>query len=112
MAALKRMVPRDRGTIVQVGSALAYRAIPLQAPYCGAKFAIRRFTDSIRTELLHDKSNVHIPRVHLPPVNTRVQLVQESAAEPIYRPRWRQRPSRGRPSTGAANSGSADRPSR
>ena len=70
MAALKRMLPRDRGTIVQVGSALAYRAIPLQAPYCAAKFAIRGFTDSIRTELIHDKSNVHITMVQLPAVNT------------------------------------------
>jgi NAD(P)-dependent dehydrogenase (short-subunit alcohol dehydrogenase family) len=70
MAALKRMLPRDRGTIVQVGSALAYRAIPLQAPYCGAKFAIRGFTDSIRTELIHDKRNVHITMVQLPAVNT------------------------------------------
>lgn len=70
MAALKRMLPRDRGTIIQVGSALAYRAIPLQAPYCGAKFAIRGFTDSIRTELLHDKSNVRITMVQLPAVNT------------------------------------------
>jgi len=70
MAALKRMLPRDRGTIIQVGSALAYRAIPLQAPYCGAKFAIRGFTDSIRTELLHDKSNVQITMVQLPAVNT------------------------------------------
>jgi NAD(P)-dependent dehydrogenase (short-subunit alcohol dehydrogenase family) len=70
MSALKRMLSRDRGTIVQVGSALSYRAIPLQAPYCGAKFAIRGFTDSIRTELLHDKSNVHITMVQLPAVNT------------------------------------------
>ena len=70
MAALKRMVARDRGTIVQVGSALSYRAIPLQAAYCGSKFAIRGFTDSLRTELLHDKSNVHITMVQLPGVNT------------------------------------------
>ncbi|MGZ4217803.1 MAG: SDR family oxidoreductase [Solirubrobacteraceae bacterium] len=70
MAALKRMSERDRGTIVQVGSALAYRAIPLQAAYCGAKFAIRGFTDSIRTELLADKSNVRITMVQLPGVNT------------------------------------------
>jgi short chain dehydrogenase len=70
MAALRRMLRRDRGTIVQVGSALAYRAIPLQAPYCAAKFAIRGFTDSIRTELLHDKSHVHITMVQLPAVNT------------------------------------------
>ncbi|MGI8428248.1 MAG: SDR family oxidoreductase [Solirubrobacteraceae bacterium] len=70
MAALKRMVPRDRGKVVQVGSALAYRAIPLQAAYCGAKFGIRGFTDSIRTELLHDKSRVQITMVQLPGVNT------------------------------------------
>lgn len=70
MAALERMTARDRGTIVQVGSALAYRAIPLQAAYCGAKFGIRGFTDSIRTELRHDKSKVHITMVQLPGVNT------------------------------------------
>ena len=70
MAALKRMTARDRGTIVQVGSALSYRAIPLQAAYCGSKFAIRGFTDSIRSELLHDKSSVHITMVQLPGVNT------------------------------------------
>ncbi len=70
MAALKRMTARDRGTIIQVGSALSYRAIPLQAAYCGAKFGIRGFTDSIRTELLHDKSRVHITMVQLPGVNT------------------------------------------
>jgi NADP-dependent 3-hydroxy acid dehydrogenase YdfG len=70
MAALKRMTARDRGKIVQVGSALSYRAIPLQAAYCGAKFAIRGFTDSIRTELLHDHSNVQITMVQLPAVNT------------------------------------------
>jgi len=70
MVALRRMSARDRGTIVQVGSALAYRAIPLQAAYCGAKFAIRGFTDSIRSELLHDNSNVRITMVQLPGVNT------------------------------------------
>jgi NAD(P)-dependent dehydrogenase (short-subunit alcohol dehydrogenase family) len=70
MSALRRMLPRDRGTIVQVGSALSYRAIPLQAAYCGAKFAVRGFTDSIRTELIHDGSNVHITMVQLPAVNT------------------------------------------
>ncbi|PZR97530.1 MAG: short-chain dehydrogenase [Candidatus Nephthysia bennettiae] len=69
-SALKRMVPRDRGTVVQVGSALAYRAIPLQAPYCGAKFAVRGFTDSVRTELLHRGSRVWISMVQLPAVNT------------------------------------------
>jgi short-subunit dehydrogenase len=70
MAALRRMVPRDRGTVVQVGSALAYRAIPLQAAYCGAKFGIRGMTDAVRTELLHQRSRVWITMVQLPAVNT------------------------------------------
>lgn len=70
MAALKRMRPRDRGTIVQVGSALAHRSIPLQSAYCGAKHAVAGFTESIRSELIHEKSNVHIVIVHLPGVNT------------------------------------------
>jgi NAD(P)-dependent dehydrogenase (short-subunit alcohol dehydrogenase family) len=70
MAALQRMTPRDRGTIVQVGSALGYRAIPLQSAYCGAKHAINGFTESVRTELLHDHSNVKITIVQMPAVNT------------------------------------------
>jgi NAD(P)-dependent dehydrogenase (short-subunit alcohol dehydrogenase family) len=70
MAALQRMVPRDRGTIVQVGSALGYRAIPLQSAYCGAKHAINGFTESVRCELLHDHSNVSITIVQMPAVNT------------------------------------------
>jgi NAD(P)-dependent dehydrogenase (short-subunit alcohol dehydrogenase family) len=70
MAALRRMRPRDRGVIVQVGSALAYRAIPLQAPYCGAKHGLRGFTDTVRCELLHDRSRVAITMVHLPALNT------------------------------------------
>jgi len=70
MAALKRMAPRDDGVIVQVGSALAYRSIPLQAPYCGAKAAIRAFTGSVRTELLHNGSRVHITMVQMPALNT------------------------------------------
>ncbi|HEY7398507.1 MAG TPA: SDR family oxidoreductase [Gaiellaceae bacterium] len=70
MAALERMVPRDRGVVVQVGSALSYRAIPLQSAYCGAKFAIRGFTDSVRTELMHDGSKVWITMVQLPALNT------------------------------------------
>ena len=70
MAALRRMRDRDAGVIVQVGSALAYRAIPLQSAYCGAKFAQRGFTDAVRTELLHDRSRVRITSVHLPAVNT------------------------------------------
>jgi NAD(P)-dependent dehydrogenase (short-subunit alcohol dehydrogenase family) len=69
-SALRRMVPRDHGTIVQVGSALAYRGIPLQAAYCGAKHAIRGFTDSLRCELLHDGSNVWVTMVQLPAHNT------------------------------------------
>jgi short-subunit dehydrogenase len=69
-AALDRMLPRDRGTIVQVGSALAYRGIPLQSAYCGAKHAIKGFTESVRCELLHERSNVHITMVQLPAVNT------------------------------------------
>jgi short-subunit dehydrogenase len=70
LAALRRMRARDRGTIVQVGSALAYRAIPLQASYCASKFAIRGFVDSLRCELLHDKSGVRITSVHMPALNT------------------------------------------
>ncbi len=70
MAALKRMRRRNRGTIVQVGSALAYRSIPLQAPYCGAKSALRGFTDSLRSELIHDKSDIHLTMVHLSAFNT------------------------------------------
>jgi NAD(P)-dependent dehydrogenase (short-subunit alcohol dehydrogenase family) len=70
MAALRRMRPRDRGTIVNVGSALSYRAIPLQSAYCGAKFAIRGFTDSLRCELLHERSRIHLTMVHLPAMNT------------------------------------------
>jgi NAD(P)-dependent dehydrogenase (short-subunit alcohol dehydrogenase family) len=70
MAALKRMQPRDRGKIVQVGSALAYRGIPLQSAYCGAKHAIQGFTESLRTELFHDGSNVTITMVQMPAVNT------------------------------------------
>lgn len=70
MAALKRMHSRNRGTIVQVGSALAYRSIPLQSPYCGAKHAIVGFTDAIRSELIHDGSSVHITAVMLPAMNT------------------------------------------
>ena len=69
-AALTRMVPRDRGTIVQVGSALAYRGIPLQAPYCGAKHAAKGFVESVRCELRHRGSRVHITMVQLPGLNT------------------------------------------
>jgi NAD(P)-dependent dehydrogenase (short-subunit alcohol dehydrogenase family) len=68
--ALDRMLSRDHGTVVQVGSALAYRGIPLQSAYCGAKHAIQGFHDSLRCELLHDKSNVHVTMVQMPAVNT------------------------------------------
>jgi NAD(P)-dependent dehydrogenase (short-subunit alcohol dehydrogenase family) len=70
LAALRRMRPRNRGTIVQVGSALAYRAIPLQAAYCGAKHALRGYTDSLRCELMSERSNVWVTTVHLPGLNT------------------------------------------
>jgi NAD(P)-dependent dehydrogenase (short-subunit alcohol dehydrogenase family) len=93
MVALKRMVPRDRGTVVQVGSALSYRAIPLQSAYCGAKFGMRGFTDSVRTELMHDGSNVWITMVQLPAVNTpqfnwcRTRLPDHpQPVPPIYQP--------------------------
>ena len=70
MAALKHMRRRNAGTIVQVGSALSYRAIPLQSAYCGAKFAIRGFTDALRSELKHDSSGIRLTMVQLPAVNT------------------------------------------
>jgi NAD(P)-dependent dehydrogenase (short-subunit alcohol dehydrogenase family) len=70
LAALKRMLPRDCGTIVQVGSALAHRSIPLQSAYCAAKHAMQGFTESLRCELIHDKSNVRVTMVHLPALNT------------------------------------------
>jgi short-subunit dehydrogenase len=70
LSALKRMLPRDRGMIVQVGSALAYRSIPLQSAYCAAKHAIAGFTDSLRCELIHDKSNVRVTMVQMPALNT------------------------------------------
>jgi NAD(P)-dependent dehydrogenase (short-subunit alcohol dehydrogenase family) len=70
LAALRRMKPRDRGAIVQVGSALAYRGIPLQSAYCAAKHAIQGFHDSLRSELIHDGSNVHVCMVQMPAINT------------------------------------------
>lgn len=70
LAALKRMLPRDRGTIVHVGSALAYRSIPLQAAYCASKHAVLGFFAALRTELLHDHSNVHTTMVQMPALNT------------------------------------------
>jgi len=70
LAALKRMLPRDNGVIIQVGSALAYRGIPLQAAYCAAKHAIQGFVDSLRCELIHDKSNVRVTMIEMPALNT------------------------------------------
>jgi NAD(P)-dependent dehydrogenase (short-subunit alcohol dehydrogenase family) len=70
LAALKRMLPRNHGSIVQVGSALAYRGIPLQAAYCAAKHAVQGFTDSLRSELIHDKSRVRVTMVQMPALNT------------------------------------------
>jgi len=93
LAALRRMQPRDRGTIVQVGSALAYRSIPLQSAYCAAKHAIVGFTDSLRSELGHDRSRVHLTVVHLPALNTpqfdwvRSRLPRRAQpVPPIYQP--------------------------
>lgn len=93
MAALKRMRPRDRGTIVHVGSALAYRGVPLQTAYCGAKHAIQGFHESLRTELMHDGSHVRVTMVQLPAVNTpqfswvRSRLPERAQpVPPIYQP--------------------------
>jgi len=93
MAALKRMQARNRGAIVQVCSALSYRSIPLQSPYCGAKHAIVGFTDSIRSELIHNQSKVHITAVMLPAMNTpqfswcRTRLPRHpQPVPPIYQP--------------------------
>jgi hypothetical protein len=93
IAALRRMWLRDAGTIVQVGSALSYRGIPLQAPYCGAKHAIRGFTDSLRCELLHEKKNIKLSMVQLPAMNTpqfswcRTKLPNHpQPVPPIYQP--------------------------
>jgi short-subunit dehydrogenase len=93
LAALEQMRLRDRGTIVQVGSALAYRSIPLQAPYCGAKAALCGFTDALRCELLHDRSRVRLTMVHLPGVNTpqfewsRTHMqTRHRPVGPVYRP--------------------------
>ena len=70
LAALKRMLPRDKGHIIQVGSALAYRGIPLQSAYCASKHAIQGFMDSLRCELIHDKSRVRVTMVQMPAMNT------------------------------------------
>ena len=93
MAALRRMRRRGSGTVVNVGSAVAYRALPLQAAYCGAKAAIRGFTDSLRSEILHDGDDIHLTMVHLPAVNT-PQFAwslnrtgkQQQPVPPVYEP--------------------------
>jgi len=91
--ALKRMVPRDRGSIVQVCSAMSYRGIPLQSPYCGAKAACKNFTESILTELIHNKSKVQVSMIQLPGLNTtqftwgRTKLPKQTMpVPPIYQP--------------------------
>lgn len=93
MAALKHMRSRNEGTIVQVGSALSYRAIPLQSAYCGAKFAVRGFTDALRSELKHERSPIRLTMVQLPAVNTpqfdwaRSRLPRKlQPVPPIYQP--------------------------
>ena len=92
-AALRRMKERNRGTIVQVGSALAFRGIPLQAPYCGAKAAGKNFTESVITEIKHHGWDIHVSMVHLPGVNTtqftwgRTKLPKQTQpVPPIYQP--------------------------
>jgi NAD(P)-dependent dehydrogenase (short-subunit alcohol dehydrogenase family) len=92
-AALRHMRARDEGTIIQIGSALAYRSIPLQSAYCAAKSAIRGFTDSLRSELIHDDSKIAVCMVQLPAVNTpqfdvvRNKLGQHAQpVPPIYQP--------------------------
>jgi NAD(P)-dependent dehydrogenase (short-subunit alcohol dehydrogenase family) len=92
-AALRRMVPRDRGSIVQVCSAMSYRGIPLQSPYCGAKAACKNFTESILTELIHRKAKVRVSMIQLPGVNTtqftwgRTKLPKQTMpVPPIYQP--------------------------
>ena len=93
LAALRRMLPRNRGLIIQVGSALAYRGIPLQSAYCAAKHAIQGFVDSLRCELIHDKSRVQVVMIDMPALNTpqfswvRSRLPRKSQpVPPIYQP--------------------------
>jgi short-subunit dehydrogenase len=88
-AALKRMRPRDRGVVIQVGSALAFRSIPLQSAYCASKHAIVGFTESVRSELIHDRSHVRITSVHLPALNTTQFLWTKNKMEQKVRPAGR-----------------------
>ncbi len=92
-SALKRMTPRDRGHVIQIGSALAFRGIPLQSAYCGAKHALNGFLDSVRAELVHDRSKVRVSSVHLPAINTPQfeQILNKTGRHgqpvaPIYQP--------------------------
>jgi short-subunit dehydrogenase len=117
MAALSRMRVRNHGTIVNVGSALAYRSVPLQSIYCGAKAAIRGFTDSLRSEIIHDKLAVHLTTVDLPAVNTpqfdwamNKMGVKAKPVAPIFEPEVPARAIFFRPRIVGARSGSAFRP--
>ena len=118
-AALRRMRPRDAGVIVQVGSALAYRGIPLQSAYCGAKHAIQGFTESLRCELMHEGSAVRVTMVQLPAVNTpqfswvlRGSHASRSRCRRSISPKWPRAPCCMPPGTIAANGGSARAPRR
>jgi NAD(P)-dependent dehydrogenase (short-subunit alcohol dehydrogenase family) len=111
LAALRRMVPRDEGSIVQVGSALAYRGIPLQSAYCAAKHAVQGFCDSLRSELLHEGSKVRICMVQMPAINTpqfgwvKSRLPRKpQPVPPIFQPEMAPAPSCGRPITTGARS--------
>jgi NAD(P)-dependent dehydrogenase (short-subunit alcohol dehydrogenase family) len=86
LAALKRMRPRNRGTIVQIGSALAYRSIPLQSAYCAAKAAVRGFTDSLRCELIHDRSRVKLSMLQVPAINTPQVTRQRNKLDRLSQP--------------------------
>jgi NAD(P)-dependent dehydrogenase (short-subunit alcohol dehydrogenase family) len=119
LAALKHMRRRDEGTIVQVGSALAYRSIPWQSAYCASKSAIRGFTDSLRSELLHEKSSIRVSMVQCPAMNTpqfdwsRNRLPKKpQPMPPIFQPRSQRVPSIKRRWRLRASSGSAARPFR
>ncbi|MDP8924402.1 MAG: SDR family oxidoreductase [Chloroflexota bacterium] len=86
LAALRRMLPRDEGVVIQIGSALAYRSIPLQGAYCAAKAAIRGFTDTLRTELIHEGSHVKLSMLQLPAVNTPQSVRQRNKLDRLSRP--------------------------
>ena len=116
---VRRMLPRDRGIIIQVGSALAYRGIPLQSAYCAAKHAIQGFCDSLRCELIHDGSNVRLTMVQMPAMNTpqfgwvKSRLPRKGQpVPPIFQPEGPPGPSSGRPFMTAARSAWAGRLSR